>query len=355
MPWPALLLSDGDSPGTHYIPARKFPDVLRRHFPKGQAWKYRGAWTTYLPTRAVAYKNVDRLMNRKDYRSDDELTAAFWALMSEAEAAGQNPPTSFADVFLSCYDLPMPRASLVVPFRDFRFGGWQMTRERGNIGKAYMYDLNKAYRWAAAAGLPDLRSAWPTKDWDGGYGVWLAFVPFDRIPYFRQGGFTVVTHEERDMFGLSTSTGCYPVFGFRFDAKVDMGPTFGRIDRRYPSCASKISRAFWGMWNSPVAPIQFSWKNGEKQRELRNPFHNPIWAAFVTSRVKMRMALWAKQAVYIFVDAIITREPCIPTGTEIGEFKLATEFSDLWIRHAGYYGEGDVTLKHSGESATISD
>lgn len=344
MGWPALLLSAGDSEGTHYIKARDFPAVMQRHYPRGQAWKYRGKWTTYCPSKALTYKNIDRF-KRADGRpiGEDE----FWTIMRESQAANISPPTSYADMWLSCYDLPMPRATPIAPFRGFRFGGWESTYFRGTWDKpAYLYDLNSAYRWAASCGLPDVNSAYPTKSWRHAEGIWLAHVPFNRIPYARAGGLMMVTHEERDAYALHDAT---VVYGFAFRRTLDVKHVFDRVEQRFPSSAKKITRAFWGMWNTDLAPEQYSWKNGEKCRLLRNPFYNPIWSAFITSRVKMRLAHWSQHALTIYVDALIMKEPIIPTGPGLGEFRLQQEFPrGLWIKWAGHWGDDSGAIKHAG-------
>lgn len=347
MGWPALLLSAGDAEGTHYIRGRDFPEVMRRHYPKGQAWKYRGKWTTYVPSRKLAYKNVDRFGDGNGRPITEET---FWTVIRESQAAGINPPTSYADMWLSCYDLKMPRATPIAPFRGFRFGGWEATYFRGTWdAPAYLYDLNSAYRWAASCGLPDVNSGFPTKSWNHERGVWLARIPMNRIPYARAGGVMMVTSEERDMFALQTATDCYPIYGFAFRRDLDVAHVFDRVEQRFPASAKKISRAFWGMWNTNQAPEQVSWKHGEKSRMLRNPFYNPIWSAFITSRVKMRLAPWIPHALSVYVDGIIMKEPMIPTGPELGAFRLQREFPrGLWIKWAGHWGDDDGAIKHAG-------
>lgn len=342
MTWPAYLTSELQSvtDGTCYIEPRHFPEALAKHRPRGQAWRYHGKWTTYCPSRSLTYKNVRRL----DPRSDED----FWTVLSEARAANMNPPTSFADFFMSCYRAPLARGSVVAPFRRFTFGGWQTVFQRGEFtGKFYLYDLNSAYRWAASCGLPHPGTAYPTKDFSKQQAIYLVELPINVIPYQRGGRLAVVTSEERDFFGLQSVTTLKVRYGVAFRSEVSLAETFEKIDKQFPASAKRISRAFWGLWNTTAAPQQVSWKHGEKIRDLRNPFFNPIWSAFVTSRVKLRMALHRTRALRIYTDSILTTEE-IPTGQGIGEFKEVREFDNIWIRHAGYWGTRDETLAASG-------
>lgn len=339
MGWPAFL-GDGATEGTCYITPHRFPEALARHKPKGQAWRYGNKWTTYMPTRALAYKNVERLR----VKTEED----FWSVLHEAKAAGMNPPTSMADFFMACYRAPLARHSVSRPFRDFVFGGWQTAPKRGEFkGKFYLYDLNMAYRWAASCGLPNPATAYVTRDFTKHRAIYIVELPIGVIPYQRGGRLAVITSEERDFFGLQSVRNCRMLYGLAFRDECDLSGTFRRLDERFPKSAKRISKAFWGAWNTTQAPEQVSWKHGERVRALRNPFWNPIWSAFVTSRVKLRMASFYKRAYRIYVDSILTDDE-LPTGDGIGEFKLVDTLSDIWIRHAGYWGYGDVTLAATG-------
>lgn len=73
---------------------------------------------------------------------------------------------------------------------------------------------------------------------------------------------------------------------------------------------------------------------------MRNPFYNPVWSAYITSRVKMRMHRHMKQAVQIFVDSVWLTRP-IETetvGDGIGDFRLVKHWPRLHIKWAGNYG-----------------
>lgn len=351
MSWPATLDLHGETvrrDGTVYVKGMHFPKVLRRHKPSGQAWKYRETWTTYCPSRSLIYKNVDRL---KTYGEED-----FWNIMQESERSGITPPTSFADMFTSVFKVRMPRASLVFPFRLERFGGWQQVI-RGNLhsgayeGKVYHYDLNRAYRWSAMQGLPDMSTAYWTSDRYAKHAVYLTSLPRGVVPY-HHGGLTMITSEERDHFNLHDRI--WPIYGLGFRKFVSLVRCFNDVDTKFPTSSKRISRSFWGLWNTREAPIQVSWKHGEKSREMHNPFFNPIWSSFITSRIKLRLASVIDSALHIYVDSVHSTVP-LPTGNGDGEWRLDGEYNDAWFRSPGHWGSGAYTLRHSGVGSTLFD
>jgi len=288
---------------------------------------------------------VDRLRP-----SDDE---DFWNIMREAKNADINPPTSFADLFMSVYRERLPRPSCLYPFRLQRFGGWQsVVREHLQAGefhgRVFHYDINRAYRWAALQGLPDVRSAYWTCDVNAPYAVYLARVKPDRIPYHQGAGLTMITSEERDAFQLHDAM--WPLYGLAFRNSVSLADAFAKIDTRFPTSTKRIGRSFWGMWNTREAPEQLSWKHGERVREMKNPFFNPIWSAFITSRIKIKLASVYEHALHIYVDAIHSTVE-LPTGTADGDWRLDGIYDRAWFRSPGYWGEGPCTIRHSGRAS----
>jgi hypothetical protein len=81
---------------------------------------------------------------------------------------------------------------------------------------------------------------------------------------------------------------------------------------------------------------------------MQNPFHNPIWSAFVTSRVKIRIASFLPQLLHVHVDGILTKEPLPLVGTEVGDFRLLDQYPSIWIRGVSNYGTGTHWLRHAG-------
>ena len=336
MGWPAWYLQH-DQPGTCYIEPRHFPDLVREFAGAGQAWKFRRQWTTYRPNRKIAFKNVRNLMPKS---AED-----FSNIMGSCEKAGLKPPTSFADIFLANYFPPFPRSSTVAPFRGQTFGGWQQVFWRGTyFGKVWHYDINKAYRWAACRGLPDLRTAYPTKDWRESSAIYLCGPGEDARPYCRGPGFRIITSEERDRFGIM----CPEILaGVGFRETIELTGTFKKIDSRFPYCRDRISRVFWGMWNTMQGPEVCTWKNGQRVREMENPMYNPIWAYLITSRVKMRVAELLPIMLHCFVDSVLTKE-LILTGDQIGDWRLVDTFRTAWIQAPGIWGSREKTIKHCG-------
>jgi len=349
VPWPAWYRTLDVSRGTCYIPSYEFPRAIERHARGGSAWRYQHQWTTYCPNRKVAFKAIDRL--------GLETESEFWSLMHAAQESGLAPPTSYANLFLSCYRAPMPRVSVIAPFVGFRFGGWQEAFRRGSArGPVYQYDLNKAYRWSASRGMPDLRDATPTWDFSAPSAVYLVRdVPVGAIPYRRVPTSSVhlITSEERDALGLEQVSGITVLRGFRFTRMIDLSETFAELDRKFPApIVARICRAFWGMWNTTTAPEIVTWKSGERTRTMRNPWYNPIWSAFITSRVKLRLNLHRGRMLHCFVDSVhVTDE--LETGDQPGDWRHVGTYQKFWCRAPGQWGDGDYTLKYTGRGSVM--
>jgi hypothetical protein len=347
MPWPAWLHTTEPDHGTCYVRGSDFPAMLTRHNRGGQAWQYHKKWSTYCPNRRITYKTLDRLQPQ----SHED----FWQIMEAAKHADINPPTSLADLFLSIYRSPMPRITVRSAFYGLHFGGWNVAFRRGKApGKVYQYDLNNAYRWAASCGLPDLRTAYPTRDFSAPNSIFLAYdVPVDAIPWQRvpRSYVRVITSEERDALGISEAT---VIKGFSFPETCHIAGAFREVDKFTPSIRSRVSRAFWGIWNTTRAPEVLSWKHGEKIRPMKNPWYNPIWSAYITSRVKLRINLYRSRALHCATDSVHVLGEQLPTGTEPGEWKLVGEYNNFWCAGANRWGDGEYTIKWSGRASILS-
>ena len=336
MPWPAWYRTVYQS-GTCYIDASWFPSIMDRYKHSGQAWRYKTAWTTYRPNGKVSFKAIDRLK----IESEED----FWRIMGCAESVNMNPPTSFSDIFLHAYHHPFPRKSILAPFHGRVFGGWQQVRQPGLYTKGvWHYDIIKAYRWAALRGLPDVKTAYRT--WDGTHpnAIYLFELPKGAMPWIRHAGKYVVTSEERDML-LKRPTKI--LYGVAFRENISLDEVFGFIDIHFPYCRDRISQSFWGLWNSFEGPQRLTFKSGPKVYAMGNPFYNPVWSAFITSRVKLRLLHHWDKSLHCFVDSLLLTEP-IEEGTAMGDFKLVNEYSTVWIEGPGIWGTGDILIKHSG-------
>lgn len=87
-------------------------------------------------------------------------------------------------------------------------------------------------------------------------------------------------------------------------------------------------------------------------RPLTPIAYNPIWAAFITSRVKLRMAEYWHGLKHVFVDSILTTDSKVPCGDQVGEFRMVNKYpKGIWIKGAGQWGTGRNFVKHAGISA----
>ena len=317
---------------------------MAHHGKRGQGWRHRNVWTTYRPNAKIRYKNIERLHPMSE--------ADFWAVLEECQGAGMKPPTSLAECFSALYYGTFPRKSVIARLRGKSWGGWEAAFSRGNYpGRTWLYDLNKAYRWSACEGLPDMRTAFAVLDdpWDRArYGVYCVLLDDAALPYIRSQYPVWITSEE--LSRVRTRPLCY-YGGVGFRKMVDLRAAFTELDRRFPTATGRVSRAFWGMWNATTGPEQVSWKRGEKSRELPNPFYNPIWALVVTSRIKLRLMEYQPTMLHCFVDSMLSTVE-VPTGEAPGEWKLVGTHDAPWIKAPGHWGDRTGPVKQSGVRRT---
>ena len=196
--------------------------------------------------------------------------------------------------------------------------------------------------------MPDIRSAYWIRhggeDTKARFAVYLATVPLNSLPYCGTWKPTWLTSEELP------SCASKPELwgGIGFSRMLDISEIFPVLDFNFPTCKNKISRSFWGMWNAPLGPQQWSWKRGAKHRTLKNPFYNPIWALTVTSRVKMRLAEHRAHMLHCFVDSMLsTRE--VETGEQPGQWRLQGQYDGVIVYAPGRWARKDGQLiKHAG-------
>lgn len=346
MGWPVHYLHLGRT-GTVYIERNKIDTYIKEHGYTGQGWRYKGKWSSYMPSKDLILKDILRL-SPKD-------TEDFYHITGSCKRAGLKPPLSFSDIFGQIFRSPMLKPSVSNIFQNTQFGGWEAVIKRGtHSGKVWHYDLNKAYRWAAECGLPDIRTAKPIKDFITGLSIYT-IVNHPRlektIPYWRQYDKTaIVTSEEIARFNLC---GLQFINGISFSGLIDFKPVFDFIVKNFPYCFSRIGHAFWGRWNTPSGAEQVSWGTGqEKSRVMMNPVYNPIWTAFVTSRVKMRLMDYYQHTLHVFVDSILSTEE-LAVSDAVGAFKLVGEYpKGVWVRGAGHWGTGNYIVKHAGQTET---
>ena len=341
MPWPAWLDQVGEH-GTTYVSPGHLDALVRNGHGAGQAWRYKGQWSTYVPSRRQSFKTLQRI--RPDGEED------FWHIMDSARAAGCAPPSSFADLWSQIKPSPMPRRSVIAPFVGMTFGGWMESLWRGTWrDPVWHYDLNKAYRWAACQGLPEMWSAYPLPPRLDPVtpSVYLVDLPAGARRYAPAPGRALLTWEEIPWLEHPEAVRVIRAVGFR--RLVDLGPSFEKIDCLFPWCRDRISRAFWGSWNTMRAPERVTWRSGETVTPMKNPFYNPVWAACITSRIKLRLLPLVRRAsvLHLCVDAVLSMEE-LPTGDEPGAWKLVGEYPSVWIKRTNYWGTGTRMIKHAG-------
>lgn len=324
--------------GAIYLPSLQVSQQLPRWNWKGQAWEYNGKISSYMPNRRLIYKSIDKLAPESDQD--------FCNIMSSCQKNGIGFPSSFADVFHSFVRSPLPKKSALSGVRGFQFGGWQEALYIGRVKqKVYHYDLNQAYRWASSLPLPDVEQASPARDFhDGEHGVYVVQVNELELPYNQEAGVMSVTAEERDRFKMKNR----PIrSGVKFHGTVSLLETWAKIETCFPYCFRRIGRAFWGRWSALQPVLCRSWKDGPATRPLKNFLYNPFWPAYITSRVKMRMAEYIGQSLHIFVDAILSLDE-VETSTAVGGFKLVDIYDDLIICGPGQWGTRGYFVKQCG-------
>ena len=340
MPWPVqyrTLRLDVD--GTSYIRTPDFHKTMNEHDKRGMAWRFNGSWTTYQPKKTRTYKNLDRL----GVESEDQ----FWNVMQEFKTAGHQPPPSLGSVFreyMKKANIKTRRPSITSPFYRAIFGGWQKALHRGSYNDTcYVYDINRAYRWSASAGLPDLFTAHYTKDLSWPIALYVVTECRPQLPFTDRRSVAVLTSEQRDTFGIVDAK---VLHGIGFRDTIDLSPLFQQIDLELPLSSKRIGQTFWGSWNTYHGVEQIGFAN-MKSRELRNIFYNPVWCAFITARVKQRLWHWRNISLHFYSDSIITKEP-IPTGTEHGDWKHVATYPSIFIKSPGVFRVGPKWVKHAG-------
>jgi hypothetical protein len=344
--WPSCLLPAVlPTSGTAYVQPWQFPEILHAHKYTGQAWSFRKQYTTYCPSRKIKYKNVSKLhiKGREDFEK----------IMSEFQSGGLNPPTSVAECFHKCYHAPKPLYSILAMFGAETYGSWEEAIFSGNYPHPVsVYDLNSAYRWAACQGLPDVETGARLKQsinhWGSPHALYHIYVPPDTIPWESDGGMKILTTEDIDRFKIPLRHADYAI---TFDNMIDLSGVFAHIDRTFPTASKRVSQSFWGAWNSTAETMQHSWKTGEKSRVLGNYMRNPVWALYITSRVKRKLyeRFSEGDVLHVFCDSIITSERGLPCSKKIGDWKLVGEYPNVWVRSPGWWGVGSETLKCSGQ------
>lgn len=324
--------------GVVYCPKGLVNASLPRHNWKGQAWRYHSNIMSYRPNGDIRYKSLSSI---KPESEED-----FWHIIQSCRGAGITPPSSFSDIFRKICNLPRAFLSENFLLKRESYGGWQDNFVKGVCrGKVYHYDLCSAYRWAACRGLPDPRSVYPVRNSKDSWTVFYGSVK--NPPAYATDRVQLWTREEVETCKLEINQF---IMGYGYSEVIDLQDVFKQVEQFFPYCFKRISRAFWGRWNTREPLDQVSWKDGKMKITKKDNFSfNPVWSRLITSRVKLRLLemIYQAQAVHVFVDSLLCYEP-IPTGEDVGDWVLKGEYDGVRVWGPGIWGVGDKLVKHCG-------
>jgi len=246
-------------------------------------------------------------------------------------------------------------------------GGWvEALRMKAVSGPLYHYDLKSAYHWASQYLYPEKTHYYegePNRtEWVGAVILWENRP--DLPPWYRKAGkIVVISSEDVDYYGLKFQH-CYGVDWE--ESTVDVGDAICRwYDVVPPRTYKLITQSFWGRWIASGRCVRLIYRDGKVVKEIPmktvgRAGRNLVWAYLTVSRVIQRV--WSAVDVdtaAVFVDSIITRNPDVELGNELGDWKLeAVHEKGLWIDSAGVYTALPVNnfdrskwLRHSGHVA----
>lgn len=342
MSWPAWWGRD-EGLGTAYVPTADLLEAVRSGR-AGRGWRWGGEWRTVEIGRGRVWKAA------RPWRSRDQWAPA----MAEAQRAALSPPSSAP----SALNAMLRRRGIVSRcVATLRYwgptevpGGWEATRHVGRVaGPLYWYDLNAAYAWAATLPLPAPGRVHRVDRWDVSRAVWRLAVPWpgDPRPYARIAA-RVWTWEERDAWGVEAPPVPYVGLAWSPGDELQLGEVLAAIAREAPALWALGRRGFWGAWASARGPEVVGLRSGTVRR-LPNPYANPLWAALVTARVRLRLAQhWGRgaEAVHVYVDALVTRRPLEEfeaVGPAPGQWRRLGEFRGIEVRAPGVWRALDLT------------
>lgn len=286
-------------------------------------WSYKGAW------RSVLQRGGGIVKTREAF--PDQVTVAdMTALLAEASARGVTRPSGYGDLFHQLCRTPRARAAHVKLFPQIP-GGWNSVLGSQIVVRdpLYRYDIRSAYLWALSEGLPDPKTFRTVRRVDGPGVYWCESPCHPMLPHpWNKPGMHPATFEELELMPIRVRDirrGVAFVQG-----SFDVGPWLDSIQSW--SCGKAVARAFWGRWIATGKVRQETFDPaGEVRtsRELPDVARQPIWAAIITARLRMR--LWGlvdsgERTIYrVQTDSIITDTP-IDTGERLGEWKLEATF-----------------------------
>lgn len=214
-----------------------------------------------------------------------------------------------------------------------------------------LYDLVSAYAWSAYHNLiPVTRTAEPCTT-PTVPGIYLARIRAahyaDLPPHLRRPGYHWMTHEEIAGHQVLVEV----KRGWTFRSWWDPAERLRRMRETLPEAIWKrCARAYWGAWAAEVGPEVESRATG-KIWTLPNPFRDVVAAHFIVSRVRWRVGAYARRAVHIFTDSVVTAQK-LPTGEKVGDWMEKHHFA-AWTatgagRWTGRTTSGETVARHAG-------
>jgi len=352
MPWPAWW-GERDEAGTCYVP----DTVLRQAAEGGQAcrgWRWGAEW------RTVELRRGRILKLARPWRAEGQWRQA----MADAQRADLRPPSSAASAINALLVQQGVRSRCVATLRYWGPaevpGGWEAIAVRGPVvGPLYWYDLRSAYVWAAGEALPRPGAIRRTDDWTAPRGLWVLRARWEGDPRpWAVIASRVWTWEERDRWGVDAPPVPWTGLTWSPADEVSIRPALDAIATAYPALWALGRRGFWGAWAARCGPEMIGFRS-ETRRALPNPYANPIWASLVTARVRLRCERhWRAraQAVQVYVDSLLTRQPLEdwgePIGEQPGQWRALDRFDGAEIRAPGvwrgYRAHGAPVVRSAG-------
>lgn len=297
-----------------------------------RAWRFHGI------LRSCQWGKGGVVKNRAVFVDHIERDALL-ALLDEAATANVDRPSSYADLLHKKFRSPMLTGPAQRALQFDIPGAWQeLTIGVGRYSGIWRrYDMRSAYLWATQQGLPNPSSYRYAERIGKRAGLFFCdLAPKDGAPYpYRLGGCHPVTPEEIERYGLTVLR---VHWGVTWSQPYDVTPIVDNICRW--SCWKAVARSFWGRWLSNGKVQCETWKHGErsKQWDLPLPFANPIWAHLIVGRVRARLYDVAANhtTARVYVDSVVV-EGELPTGPNIGDWKLEETFQGLDVRHLNIY------------------
>jgi hypothetical protein len=287
-----------------------------------RSWSWRGA------LRSVKWRGTGAMIKNWALFNEHGSVAAMTDLLGEIESRGiHSMPSGYGDLFHRQHSTPPTQAHVRKMFPQIP-GSWEMALQSGDIRQPlYQYDIRSAYLWALSQHLPAPESFVTVKR-VAGPGLYLIDSPARAgapYPWYIPGRFPA-TEEEISGLNLPHKT---------VDWGISYEPGTWRCDRwvsdiQQWSCWKAVGRAFWGRWATSGRTKQTTYADDgiiRTESEIRDPCGNPVWAAIITSRIRLRLweICWRQPVLRVYTDSVVTTAP-LEEGEKLGDWREVKYF-----------------------------